>query len=367
MKTENLPVIPTPPAQRLRHARATLLPAVVFVAGLLAVAGLWRNHVGAPTLIGLADGPLAHVSSQKSGVLANLNVTRFQQVRAGDTLGQVMVAEPRILEASLAVIRADLDMLRANLQPIVAQQRNAVDYAQLRLDWMRQRADLAAARVNLQLAESEFHRTEELFKEKIASDSALDIARANFHAQEKHVEELILLVTEGEQSFKNLQPVDGNDISRISDAPMRAAIAVQEAKLRLTEAELSPITLRAPIDGKVSVILHRSGEAVTPGQPILAIAGDKPARIVAYLRRQQGIEPQVGNTVQVRTRRTPREMGLAQVVGVGAQLEALPPALQTAIKFFGTETALPVDISLPANFNLHPGEIVDIKLVLAGK
>ena len=67
---------------------------------------------------------------------------------------------------------------------------------------------------------------------------------------------------------------------------------------------------------------------------------------------------------------TLKDLGLIATTGYlqsGEQVLGYGRALQTAIKFFGTETALPVDISLPANFNLHPGEIVDIKLVLAGK
>ena len=360
MKRDTLPPIPTPPAQRLRHAQTTLLPIVVFVAALVTVAGLWKDHVGTATMVGQVDGAIARVSSQKSGVLADLGVTRFQKVRAGDPLGHVLIADPKVLEASLAVIRADLDMLRATLQPIVAQQRNAVDFAQLRLDWMRQRAELAMARVNAQLAEAEFHRAEQMFKDKVASASEYDIAKASFQALQKQVEELDRLVVEGEQSFENLKPSDATDISRISDAPMRAAIAVQESKLRLTEAELGPITLRAPIDGRVIAVHHRSGEAVTPGQPILEIAADQPTRIVGYLRRQNGVEPQPGDTVQIRTRRTPRETAVAQIVGVGAQMEVLPSALQSPAKLLGVETALPVDISLPANFALHPGELVEI-------
>ena len=70
-------------------------------------------------------------------------------------------------------------MLRASLQPVAAQQRLAMDYSQLRLDWMRQRAQLGMAKANLQLAEADFHRTEELFKDKIVSERAYDQAKAD--------------------------------------------------------------------------------------------------------------------------------------------------------------------------------------------
>ena len=365
MKSTAPSPIPIPLAQRLHHARMQLLPALVFGAAVVTVALLWKDHVAAPTMVGQAEAVLANVSSPKPGVLAGLTVVRFQKVCAGDPLGHVLVADPKLLEASLAVIRSELDMLRASLQPIVAQQRNAVDYAQLRLDWMRQRAELASAKVNMQVAEAEFHRTDELFKSKITSQSELDIARANYQALQQQVEELTKLVAEGERSFSNLQPSNAADISRISDEPMRAAIAVQEARLRLTEAELGPLLLRAPQDGVVTTIYHCSGEAVIAGQPIVTIASTTSPRIVGYLRAPFQAEPKPGDRVQVRSRNAHRDTGMAQIVEIGAQIEPVPVVLQSTFRLAGAELALPVEISLPPNLTLRPGELVDLTL-LAG-
>lgn len=364
MKSEAPAPIPIPLRQRWEDARLRGLPVVVFVSALVAIAVLWRGNVAAPSLVGQAEPVLASVSSHKPGVLAALHVARFQTVQAGEALGQVLIADPKLLEASLAVIRAELDMLRANLQPIVAQQRNAVDYAQLRLDWMRQRADLASAKVNLQLADAELRRTEELFKASIASPSALDIAQATRDALGKQVEELTQLVADGEQSFKNLQPSGVANLSQISDEPMRTAVAVQEAKLRLVETELSPITLRAPIEGMITTVFHRSGEAVVAGDPIVAVAAARPVRIVGYLRPPILSEPKAGMRVQIRTRRAPREAGAAQIMQVGAQLETIPPVMLGPMKLASVELGLPLNISLPPNLNLRPGELVDITLSL---
>ncbi len=354
--------VPIPLAQRWRDARLRLLPVLVFGAALGGIALLWKHHVAAPTLVGQAEPVLANVSSHKPGMLAQLNVARFQKVKAGDAIGQVMVADPRVLEASLAVIRAEVEMLRVNMRPITSQQHNAIDYNQLRLDWMRSRAELAGARVNLQLAETEYHRTEELFKQKITSQQLLDEAKAAYEGLQKQVEELTRLVTEGEQNFRTLQLTNGAEITKVSEDPLRAAIAVQESKLRWTEAELSPIFLKAPIDGIVSVIYHRSGEAVTAGQPIVAIATLTPVRIVGYLRPPLSEEPQAGMRVEVRTRGVHREVGSAQILEVGTQLEALPPALQgpVPLRMANAEFGLPIDISLPTNLRIRPGELVDI-------
>src|SRR5206468_3775800 len=142
-----------------------------------------------------------------------------------------------------------------------------------------------------------------------------------------------------------------------------AAIAVEESKLRLTEAELSPITLRAPIDGIVTVIYHLSGEAVTAGQPIVAVATLNPVRIVGYLRQPLLDDPPVGTRVEIRTRGFHREAGSARIIEVGTQLESIPVALAGTLHLATTELGLPIDISLPANLKIRPGELVDITLL----
>ena len=363
MKSEVSRPIPIPFAQRVRLAQTTLLPTVVFLGTLVAVAILWRERVGAPSMVGQADGALANVSSHQAGVLVGMRVARFQKVTTGEPIASVMIADPKLVEASLAVIRSELDVLRATLNPIAAQQRNAVNYAQLRLNWMRERAELATARVNVQLAELQLQRAQDLFNNQIASQSEFDTAKANFQGLQKQVEELGKLVVEGEESFRNLQPTNSTDISRISDEPMRAAIAAAESKLRLAEAQLSPLTLRAPIDGTVTAVYFRSGESITPGQPVVVIAADKPMRIVGYLRQPISREPSPGTAVQIRTRTARREVGTGRIVDVGGQLEPLPLALQSPLKIAGAELALPVNISLPTTMNLRPGELVDISLL----
>ena len=360
MRADPLAPIPIPLRQRWHDMRQRLLPALVFVAAIAAIAGLWRNHIAAPTMVGQVEGDLASLSSPKSGMLTGLHVVRFQKVRAGELLGHVLVADPRLLETSLAVARAEIEALRAGLRPIAMQQRNAVNYVQLRLDWMKQRATLAGAQVNLQFAEVELGRTEELFKDKIISQHLLDQAKARHDALQHEVEELTKLVAEGERSFKSFQPGDARDLATVSDEPLRAAIAVQESRLRMTEAELSPIRLYAPIGGTVTVIHHYSGEAVTPGLAILEIAADKPTRIVGYLRPPLLEEPKVGMRVEVRTRGLRREVAPASVLVVGTQYEPVPGPLQSPVKFAAVELGLPLDISLPSSLKIRPGELVDL-------
>jgi multidrug resistance efflux pump len=357
--------IPIPFRQRWHDFRRRVLPGIALVVALIALVRLWKEHVAPPTLVGQAEPIVANVSCWKPGVLAQLTASRFQKVKAGDSVGQVLVTDPKILASSLAVIQAEIELLRADVKPVVAQQRNAMDYDQLRLDWMKQRAQLATARVNLQLAETEYHRMDELFKDKIVAQRVFEQAQAARDRLRSEVEELTRLVSEEEQNFQLLQLTNSPDISKVSVDPLRAAIALQESKLRLTEAELSPVTLKAPIDGIVTTINTRPGEAVSAAQPIMAIATSDAVRIVGYLRPPILNQPQVGMRVEVRTRGLHRQVGTAKIIEVGTQFEAVPPTLLGPVKFASVDQGLPIDVSLPANLKIRPGEVVD--LVIAAK
>jgi len=362
MKSAPLSPIATPWEQRLRELRLRFAPALVLAVCVTVIVVFWRENVSAPQFTGQAEPVLANLSSHKPGTVALPNVVRFQKVQGGEVLGQVLVADPELVKASLAVLRAELENLKANLSPLVQQQRNAVNFAQLRLDWMRQRADLASARVNLQLTEVEFRREDELFRNKLISENEWDIAKASRDGLQKQVDELQTLVAEGEKNFENMQPAGSEQMTHLTDNTMRAALAEQEAKLKKTEAELAPVLLRAPMNGIVSIIYHRSGESVTAGDPVLAVASEAPVRIVGYLRPPNLETAKVGMKVRVRVRTPHREAALAQITELGTQLETPPLPLALPVNP-GADLALPVEINMPSGLKIRAGELVDLALV----
>jgi multidrug resistance efflux pump len=355
--------IPIPWRQRWRHVRQRLVPALLFIGLLLALAQLWKKYASAPTLVGQAEVVPANVSCYKPGMLAQLFVNRFQTVKAGDLVGQVLVTDPKILASSLAVIQAEIEEIRASQTPVAAEQRLAMEYSEVRLHWMAQRAELGVAKADLLVAEADFHRTEELFKEKIVSERAYDLAKAKQSSLRNKVDELVLSVEDQGHRVGLLQPTNTIAISTVTDDPLRAAITVEESKLRLTEAELNPITLRAAVDGMVDVIYHRVGEAVTAGEPIVGIAPLNAVRIIGYLRPPLLEDPKLGGRVEVRTRGPHRQVGTAQILEVGTQFEPLPPALQIPARLANAELGLPLSISVPPSLQIRPGELVDLTLV----
>ena len=339
-----------------------MIAGIVFISAVLGIGLLWKDYVAAPTMVGQAEPILAQVSCFKPGVLAEFTVTRFQKVKAGDPLGLVMVTDPRILTSSLAVIQAEIDLLRVNMKPIVEQQRNAMDYGQLRLDWMQHRTQLATARINLQLAETEYRRMDELFRDKIIAQRAFEQAKGARERLQSEVEELARVVKEGEESFKQLQLTNSTEISTVSSDPLLAAIAVQESKLRLTEAELSPIPLKAPVDGVINAVYCRVGRG-GHGRPIHCLDCDTRTGAHRWLSAAPDSERTEDRDAGARSHPGMRRpVRAATVLEVGAQLEAMPAALLGPIGLAHAELALPVDISMPSNLRIRPGELVDITL-----
>ncbi len=355
--------IPIPWRQRWRDIRQRFVPALIFIALLFALAQLWKKYASAPTLVGQAEVVPANVSCYKAGMLAQLYVNRFQTVRAGDQVGQVLVTDPKILASSLAVIQAEIEEIRTSQTPVAAEQRLAMEYSEVRLHWMAQRAELGVAKADLMVAEADFHRTEELFKDKIVSERAYDLAKAKEVSLRDKVDELTASVEDQGRRVGLLQPTNTIEIAKVSDQPLQTAIAVEESKLRLTEAELSPITLRAAVDGMVDVIYHRVGEAVTVGEPIVGIAPSNAVRIIGYLRPPIVDEPRLGARVEVRTRGQHGQVGAAKIIEVGTQFEPLPTALQIPIRLANSELGLPLSISVPSSLKIRPGELVDLTLL----
>jgi multidrug resistance efflux pump len=362
-------VIPTPPGQRWREFRIQVLPVFVFLATLAAAATVWKTYIFPASLVGRVESIQADVASPNSGWVSQLFVKRFQRVVAGDPIAEVSVTLPAVLTNSLGVILAEIEYLRSGMGPVLDSQRNAISYDQLHLNWMRQRVELATCRVNLQFACSDLQRQEMLFKNKLISDSEFDAAKAKRDSLQAEV-------TEQEQLISKL----GDTLQRLNQAglssqdptnQLRAAIAVQEEKLKLTEAELCPRLLRAPISGLVSFVRRWSGETVVPGDVVVTISTEQTERIVAYLRQPFYISPKTNMVVQVRTRGYRRASGLGHILAIGGQLQPITDVLLPPTRYDVTELGLPILVSLPDEFKVpprheprvHPGEFVDLTIL----
>jgi multidrug resistance efflux pump len=336
---------------------------LVFTVSLAVAVTIWVTRVTPPTLVGQVEAIQANVTSTQPGKLTQLQVTLFKKVYAGDPVATVITTDPKVLESSLAVIKAEVGLLRVGMDPMVNRERNAINYAQLRLDWLAQRVQLATARVRLHYAEAECQRIASLYEAQtnLVSRADYDIAVRDRDAARVEVEAQGQLVAEAESSVRQLDLADPAKYAAQADETLRAAMAVQEKRLQLTEAQLSPVTLTAPIEGVVSVVYRRSGENIVAGEPLVTITSTQPEKIIAYLPEPLSLEPEVGMQVRVTTRGIKRTSGTGRVREVAQHMAPIPPTLLLApLGVRPVQMGLPVDISIPIGLKVRVGELVNL-------
>lgn len=358
MDSRPLPPIPTPPAQRWREVRLLYLPRVLFIAGAVLVAWMWNETAVTSAIVAEAEATGSDLRSTQAGVISSLKVSLYQSVRAGEVVGQVSAVNPRLLDASLAVIRAEVGMLIA-----ADSKRVAVEFERLQLEWIKERVDRAVMLGEIQQIEADIARAEPLHRAGLVTDdsfSQLKIKRDSLQAQARERAKLIDRIDPGARSTTAPDP---QRAALSGESALAAAIKVQEAKLKLTEEQLTPQALVAPIDGVVSLVLRRTGEAVAAGEPVLRVTAQKPERLTGFMRQPLAFQPKAGMAAEIRTRSLPAKVAQTSITAVGVAHEVLSPTMIAAMRLPAApapETALRVEFALPPGLDLRPGEHVDI-------
>ncbi len=353
---DSLPPIPTPPSQRWREFRIQILPLVIFLITLVAIAMMWRNFVQPSGVVGQVEAIQANVISLSDGVITDLMVERFQVVTNGQLLGAVQTTDPEMLKASLAALQSDLKLLQAQMR--LDERRVGQSYQQLTLDILKEEVALELARVQAIVASNTLNRTEYLVKEGLETSLVLDIDRSAKDALDQEIKIRMVNIANWREAVKNAAP--GQDV--INDPVIREAIQAKEEELAQT---LKPSQLRSPMDGVVSAIFRRTHERIVRGEPIVTVAATKAAHVVGYIRQPVNALPNVDDAVFIRTRSQKRQVAEGKIVKVGAQYELINPALLSTDSN-RVEMGLPILVSLPQNLSVSPGEFVDLAIRPAG-
>ena len=361
---ENLPPIPSPPGTLLKEFRVRVLPFAMFAVVCAATLATWRSYVGPSSLVGQVEAVQAVVSSPQPGRVINVRVGHLQHVNKGDPLVQILTTDPKILEAQLAVNRARIDFIRSNVDQRLRKENNLISFEGFRLDGMQKRVDLAMARTRLIFNENEFQRVDQLFRgnsNNIASIRDFEVAKRDVELARAQVSEFERLVNQAAAIIRELEPSE-NKIEDDTSNSVRAAVSVEERQLGLIEAQLAPITLTAPIEGVVAIVHHRDGESIVAGEPILTLSSTHSDRIVAYLRAPLYAMPEIGQSVEVRSRSNPKNPGRGEIRAVGATFEVInAELLPVGSPVQGRpQRGLPLVISIPLEGKFYPGEIVDL-------
>jgi multidrug resistance efflux pump len=345
-------------------------PVVFFVLVVAGATYLWLGRLHPSSFVGQVEVVQASVNSPDAGLLTNLWVVPLQEVKAGDLVAEVITTDPRTVNIRLEAMRDRMRLVELELSPILSRQRMAIDYEQLSVQCARVRAELATARVNLVQASNEFRRISELYRQqhRIISDTDYDLAKARFEGLSIEVHEKNKIVATTEKSLERLSLLADAYVPGGENDPIKQALATEEAKIKVFEEKAKPLQLLAPIDGVVTLILHRPGEQLIPGATLVTITSKRSDRIVAFLPRTLPFTLKLGTPVEVSTRSSlHRRTAPAKITGVAPILEGvtnaiiMPPIAVNPVLI--PNSGRPVSISIPAELGLLPGEIVDIRVL----
>lgn len=353
---EPLPPVPSPPEHLWRQFRVNVIPALTFIGVLVVTVWLWGKNLANPLVMGQAESVISEVVSPQPGRIEQLNVNLFQPVRKGDVIAIIDATEPLVLSNTISVIRAEMELIRAEAG---LDYGDKVRLADFRLSWMIRRAELAAAQAQLTYARQSLDNIVTLQATKIASTDELQIAQRDYDQFTLQVEQMKLAVDEAEKSWRAFDSVSAADESPAT----KAALAVAEKNLELAEAQLKPIVLTAPIDGRISKVEKAKGAAVVEGVPIVTIASTNSDRIIGYLAQPIRLQPKVGMRAEIRGRGTDRRTGEAKVLEIGPRMELFDAPLRIRGMGANQERGLPILISIPKDMSFVPGELVDIRLL----
>jgi len=274
------------------------LPIVAILIVTVAGAALWLatgSYARSATVAGLVvpDGPTARILPAQAGTLIALDVHDGQHVHRGDRIGVVQIQSANVLardpaQQALAIVareRAALDRKRA-----LARQGNAEE---------AKRLAATAAQLRVRIAATD--RQIALQRSRVASSrhslAILGDARARKYISEidyagqrrQHLdEEARLEALVADRAALQGQLDDARAAARRLPVDLGATLAdlsssdMQLQQRRLDIEGASTIVLTAPIDGQVTAVQARVGQAVGPDRPLLTVLGSD-ARLMAEL------------------------------------------------------------------------------------
>jgi len=356
---EEFKPIRIPWKQRFREIRVRLLPLIVFLSISLVVFFLWEERVRAPGMIGEVVAEKSVISSPERGMLTQFNFNQFDDVNAGEFIGEVVLADPERVQAQMDVILSEIEMIKQSLDPVIDEERNRLNMQGLIVEQMQQRISLAEARLVYRQSQADYERSEQLYEQGLISVQEYELANVALETSQVRVEQKEELIQSIEESLTSIR--DFGDYSTIAERdPIEASIQMQQRRLESLEKELEPRKIYSPASGVVSRVFHRSGEFLESGSRIIEIENREPSYIIGYLRQPFTVEPEVGMRVEIRPRKPGRNFVISHISKLGGHITLIDNHLQRPGAIY--ESGLPVQIALAQDEDVQftPGEIVDI-------
>jgi HlyD family secretion protein len=312
----------------MRHAALVL--------AALALAACQRPP-GEPPMSGYVEAELVYVAAGAAGTLQGVAVQRGQRVQRGQPLF-TLDAAPETLGREAAAARSEAaaamaQNLRKGRRPL---ELKAID------------AQLAQARAALQASSTALARNRALVDQGFVAATRLDELAAARERDAARVKEL-----EADRAFAD-QAARSDEIAAALAEARGAEADAALARWRIGEKQRS-----APADALVYDVIHRAGEWVPAGAPVVALLPPGALKLCFFVPQAALARLQVGQDVAVSCDGCPPGLS-ARVRFIAPQAEFTPPVIysnESRSKLVFRVEATPHDATA-----LKPGQPVDVRL-----
>ena len=376
------------------------------------------------TASGFIEGQEVTVAPEVQGLIAELLVSRGDDVAAGDVVVRLdddaLKLQRGEAQAGRSVAGANLDRVqagarseeidaararlteaRARLEGAEEAVLNARDVIsnplslEAQIDDARTQVDLAAQNVELQEADLEETKIKQGVYAKRGGDVErtwdlqLEAARAKLTKAQAELSgaraylgallamrdnplsleaELHQAQAEYDQAQANVAEMQAK-LDELEAGPTAEEVTLAEAQLRqaeagvaLIDARIDQLTLRAPMDGIVGTRSAQVGETATSGKPLLTIVNLDEVTLVLYIPEDRIGQVQIGQRVEVTVDSFPDRTFVGHVDSIAGEAEFTPRNVQTEEARVNLVFAVDVSIPNPDRL-LKPGLPADARIV----
>jgi multidrug resistance efflux pump len=261
----------------------------------------------APLALGRIESMLVHVG---------------QKVTTGQPLA-VMDGRELLVAKEKAI--AQLGQLRAAVVASMQDEEFQVTRSEL---WvLKARADERGDRASLEEITGRMNRLDALLEQQMIPAAQAEDAREKQRELAARIETFDQAKKRGQAGLA--QSGAGNhDHARAVDLhvePMRIAVNVQELAIRQLDVQIERLTLRAPVDGVVSTLVHRAGEVVSAGAEIVSVVQARPGMLVVELTEGMAPQAKIGQHVTVRRKDLFSRTLYGRVVELAPEVDEMIP------------------------------------------
>jgi HlyD family secretion protein len=217
-----------------------------------------------------------------------------------DEEGETRVRDVFVLSAPISgrALRIDADVgdevraqqtVIAEIEPTDATLLDPRSEAQAQADVRAAEANLVLARaavkeakVELNFANSELRRAQKLRADAVISERELEDAKRIHQTRQAA-----------------LETADATRRARQAELERARAQLISPAEARANDGECSCVPIRAPVDGRILKILHKSEGVVSAGEPLVEIGDPSDLEIVADLLSADAVKVEPGQRVVI--------------------------------------------------------------------